>query len=73
MTLLNSISDLGDVEGKQVFGSKEYRDLVRRIQNGDIWEQIIKDGYHGREGSVDAEVVYNLYVQFLSRTLLSSR
>jgi hypothetical protein len=59
-TLLNSILDLGDAEGRQLFGSKEYRDIVRRVQNGDVWEQVIRDGYHGREGSVDAEVVYNL-------------
>ena len=63
VTLLNSILELGDAEGKQVFGSKEYREIVRRVQNGDIWEQVVKDGYHNREGSVDAEVVYNLYGQ----------
>ncbi|KIW88300.1 uncharacterized protein Z519_10867 [Cladophialophora bantiana CBS 173.52] len=60
VTLLNSIVDLGYEEGKQLFGSKEYRELVRRVQNGEVWEQVIKDGYQGREGSVDAEVVYNL-------------
>ncbi len=60
VTLLNSIVELGDAEGKQTFGSKEYRELVRRVQNGDIWEQVVRDGYHGREGSVDAEVIYNL-------------
>lgn len=60
-TLLNSIVELGDVEGKKVFGAKDYRDIVRRVQTGEIWEQVVKDGYQGREGSVDAEVVYNLY------------
>jgi hypothetical protein len=58
--LLNSIVDLGDAEGRQIFGSKEYRELKRQVQNGDIWEQVVRDGYQGREGSVDAEVVYNL-------------
>lgn len=62
VTLLNSIVDLGDGEGKRLFGSKEYREIVRRVQNGDIWEQVVRDGYQGREGSVDAEVVYNLFV-----------
>ena len=61
VTLLNSIVDLGDAEGRRLFGSKEYRDIVRRVQNGDIWEQVVRDGYRSREGSVDAEVVYNLY------------
>ncbi|OAP64086.1 hypothetical protein AYL99_00058 [Fonsecaea erecta] len=60
VTLLNSIVDLGYEEGKQLFGSKEYKDIVRHVQNGEIWEQVVKDGYQGREGSVDAEVVYNL-------------
>src|ERR1700761_1098007 len=61
VTLLNSIVELGDTEGKQLFGSREYREIVRRVQNGDTWEQVVRDGYQGREGSVDAEVVYNLY------------
>ncbi len=62
MTLLNSIVDLGAEEGRQVFGHKEYRDIVRSVRNGDVWAQVVRDGYQGREGSVDAEVVYNLYV-----------
>ncbi|KIW69850.1 hypothetical protein PV04_02173 [Phialophora macrospora] len=67
VTLLNSIVDLGDAEGRQVFGSKEYRELRGRVQNGDIWEQVVRDGYQGREGSVDAEVVYNLSNLLLSQ------
>lgn len=61
-TLLNTIIDLGDEEGKRDFGSTIYRDIVRSVQLGDVWEQIVKDGYMGREDSVDAEVVYNLFV-----------
>ncbi|EXJ61560.1 hypothetical protein A1O7_01988 [Cladophialophora yegresii CBS 114405] len=60
VTLLNSIVDLGDAEGRETFGSKEYREIKRQVQNGDIWEQVVRAGYQGREGSVDAEVVYNL-------------
>jgi len=60
VTLLNSIVDIGAEEGRRLFGPKEYRDIVRSVQNGDVWEQIVRDGYQGREGSVDAEVVYNL-------------
>lgn len=62
-TLLNAIVDLGDEEGKQDFGNKLYREIVRNVQSGEVWEQIVKDGYMGREASVDAEVVYNLYVK----------
>ena len=61
VTLLNSIVDLGQEDGKRLLGN-DYRDIVRRVQSGDIWSQVVKDGYQGREGSVDAEVVYNLFV-----------
>jgi hypothetical protein len=62
VTLMNSIVDLGDDEGRRDFGQKEYKALVAKVRDGEIWEQVIRDGYNGREGSVDAEVVYNLYV-----------
>lgn len=62
VTLMNSIVDLGDDEGRRDFGQKEYKALVAKVRGGEIWEQVIRDGYNGREGSVDAEVVYNLYV-----------
>lgn len=62
-TLLNSIVELGDEEGKRDFGNKLYREIVRNVQSGEVWEQVVRDGYLGREASVDAEVVYNLYEQ----------
>lgn len=61
VTLLNSIVDAGYEEGGNIFGHKSYGDIVRNVRNGNIWDQVVKDGYQGREGSVDAEVVYNLY------------
>lgn len=64
VTLLDSIVSLGPEEGRAVFGQVEYRSLVRKVQNSSIWDQVVKDGYQGREDSVDAEVVYNLYVTF---------
>jgi hypothetical protein len=60
VTLLNSIVDLGHDEGKRSFGSARYKDLVTFVRNGEIWETVVRDGYAGREGSVDSEVVYNL-------------
>lgn len=60
ITLLNAIVDLGPDEGRKDFGSKAYGQLVRAVQTGDVWDQVVRDGYQGREGSVDAEVVYNL-------------
>lgn len=62
VTLLNSVVSLGPEEGRAVFGQEKYRQLVRQVQSGSIWDQVVKDGYQGREDSVDAEVVYNLYV-----------
>jgi hypothetical protein len=61
-TLLDAAVDLGNELGKQEFGQKLYRDLVRQVQSSDVWEQVVQDGYQGREASVDAEVVYNLFV-----------
>lgn len=60
ITLLNAIVDLGEHEGKRGFGQTRYREIVNRVRKGDIWETVVRDGYGGREGSVDAEVVYNL-------------
>lgn len=60
VTLLNTILELGDEEGKRGFGSKLYHEIVRNVQAGDIWEQVVQNGYKGREASVDAEVIYNL-------------
>ena len=60
VTLLNSIVDLGEDEGKRDFGPMEYKAIVAKVRNGDIWEQVVQHGYGGREGLVDAEVVWNL-------------
>ena len=59
-TLLNAILDLGSEDGKSEFGQKLYREIVRLVQTSEVWEQVVQDGYRGRESSVDAEVVYNL-------------
>ena len=60
ITLLNSIADLGHDEGKRSFGQARYKEMVSCVRNGDIWETVVRDGYAGKEGSVDSEVVYNL-------------
>ena len=60
ITLLNSIIDLCHDEGKRGFGQTRYKELVNCVRSGDIWETVVRDGYAGKEGSVDAEVVYNL-------------
>ena len=60
ITLLSAIIDLGPEEGKKVIGQKEWKDISTQVRDGGIWERVVQIGYQGREGSIDAEVVYNL-------------
>jgi solute carrier family 10 (sodium/bile acid cotransporter), member 7 len=60
ITLLSNIIDLGPEEGKIEFGQKEWKALVAKVRDGSIWEEIVQTGYQGLEGSVDADVIYNL-------------
>lgn len=62
ITLLSAIVDLGAEEGKNQFGQKEWKAIATQVREGGIWETVVQTGYQGREGSVDAEVVYNLLV-----------
>lgn len=62
ITLLSAIVDLGAEEGKNQFGQKEWKAIATQVREGAIWETVVQTGYQGREGSVDAEVVYNLSV-----------
>lgn len=62
ITLLSAIVDLGAEEGKNQFGQKEWKAIATQVRGGAIWETVVQTGYQGREGSVDAEVVYNLSV-----------
>lgn len=62
ITLLSAIVDLGAEEGKNQFGQKEWKSIATRVREGGIWQTVVQVGYQGREGSVDAEVVYNLSV-----------
>ena len=70
ISLLNAIIELGPEEGKQVFGSNEWKALVSSARDGDVWDTVVKNGYGGQEGSVDAEVVNNLFVWKLTTSLL---
>lgn len=62
LTFLNSVVELGLEEGKLAFGSAKYRELVGKARDGGVWEDVVRDGYRGEEGAVDADVVINLYV-----------
>lgn len=60
LTLLNAIIELGPKDGKASFGSTVWRDIVNKVQDGSIWEDVVQVGYRGFEGTVDDEVVINL-------------
>ncbi|KAH3505110.1 hypothetical protein KXW24_007658 [Aspergillus fumigatus] len=60
ITLLSSILELGPEEGKKQFGQKKWKSISSQVRDGQIWETVVQTGYRGLEGSVDAEVVYNL-------------
>lgn len=64
LTVLNAILELDPDEGKEAFGSQEWRNLVTKVRDGQVWEEVVKNGYGGREGDVDPDVVINLYETF---------
>lgn len=72
ITLLSAIVDLGAEEGKNQFGQKEWKAIATQVREGTIWETVVQTGYQGREGSVDAEVVYNLFVSSPPREVIAS-
>ncbi|KAI0400841.1 hypothetical protein F4802DRAFT_467174 [Xylaria palmicola] len=67
LTVLNAILELESEEGKEAFGTQEWRTLCNKVRNGDVWEEVVQFGYHGVEGDVDSEVVINLATLLLSR------
>jgi hypothetical protein len=60
LTILNAILELEPDEGKDTFGAQEWRALCTKVRDGAIWEEVVKNGYHGVEGDVDSDVVINL-------------
>jgi hypothetical protein len=62
LTFLNAVVELGQEEGKHAFGSTKWKQLVNKARDGTVWEEVVRDGYGGIEGNVDADVVINLFV-----------
>ncbi|EKJ70723.1 hypothetical protein NXS19_011714 [Fusarium pseudograminearum] len=60
LTILNGIVELEPEEGKDAFGNQEWRALCTKVRDGEIWDEIVANGYHGVEGDVDSDVVINL-------------
>ncbi|KAI0417637.1 hypothetical protein F5X98DRAFT_363585 [Xylaria grammica] len=66
LTILNAILELDPEEGKDAFGTQEWRTLCQKVRSGDVWEEVVQFGYHGVEGDVDSDVVINLATLLLS-------
>ena len=67
LTLLDAIINLGPEEGYETFGSRAWRETVARVRDGGVWGDVVRDGYKGVEGDVDAEIVINLSVYPIPR------
>lgn len=61
ISILNAVVDMGSAEGKQAFGAARWTKLVSKTRHGQIWEEIVQNGYRGQESAVDPEVVASLY------------
>lgn len=70
LTFINAVVELGAEEGKHAFGSTRWKQLVNKARDGTIWEEIVRDGYDGNEGTVDADVVINLYALLSALNML---
>ncbi|KAG5985022.1 hypothetical protein E4U55_001958 [Claviceps digitariae] len=66
LTILNAIVEMDPEEGKDAFGNQEWRALCAKVRDGQVWEEVIHNGYHGVEGDVDSDVVINLATLLLS-------
>lgn len=49
-----------------MFGARRWKDLASKAKDGSVWEDVVKNGYGGSEGSVDADVVANLATLLLA-------
>lgn len=64
IAILNAIVALDPDEGKEALGTHEWRALCAKVRDGDVWEEVVQNGYHGVEADVDSDVVINLCVFF---------
>ncbi|QUC19300.1 uncharacterized protein UV8b_03541 [Ustilaginoidea virens] len=66
LTILNAVLEMSPQDGKEAFGNQEWRALCAKVREGHVWEQVVRDGYHGVEGDVDSDVVINLATLLLA-------
>ncbi|KAM5446493.1 hypothetical protein MaudCBS49596_006605 [Microsporum audouinii] len=68
ITILSAIVDLGPEEGRAQLGQKEWKAIATTVREGKVWDTVVNMGYHGREGSVDGDIVYNLATLLLNHS-----
>ena len=68
LTLLNAIADLGAEKGSATFGSKAWKNIYAKIQDGSIWDEVTDTGYGGIEGKIDPDVVVSLATLLLAQS-----
>ncbi|KAK4456133.1 hypothetical protein QBC34DRAFT_389036 [Podospora aff. communis PSN243] len=73
LTILNAILELDADEGKTAFGTQEWRGICTKVREGEVWEEVVKHGYHGVEGDVDADVVINLATLLLAHAKVQTQ
>ncbi|CAM1505477.1 Fc.00g111140.m01.CDS01 [Cosmosporella sp. VM-42] len=66
LTILNAIIELEPDEGKDAFGTQEWKSLCNKVRDGEIWDEVVRNGYHGVDGDVDSDVVINLATLLLA-------
>ncbi|OAX84880.1 hypothetical protein ACJ72_00757 [Emergomyces africanus] len=68
ISILNAIVELGAEEGRKQFGQKEWKALASKVRDGQLWNTVSQVGYGGRDGSIDADVVYNIATLLLTHS-----
>ncbi|EEH20328.1 hypothetical protein PABG_02587 [Paracoccidioides brasiliensis Pb03] len=68
ISTLNAIVELGPEEGRKQFGQKEWKALASKVRDGSLWGIVSRVGYGGRDGSIDADVVYNIATLILNHS-----
>ncbi|RCI16281.1 hypothetical protein L249_2173 [Ophiocordyceps polyrhachis-furcata BCC 54312] len=66
LTILHAVVEMEAGDGKEAFGNQEWRTLCAKVRDGLVWEEVVRDGYHGVEGDVDSDVVINLATLLLA-------
>jgi hypothetical protein len=57
---LDAVVELGPEKGSEMLDHQKWSNVAAKVQSGQIWEEVVRDGYHGDEMNVDEEVVVNL-------------